>query len=332
MNDLRELLAREAERVQPKGDLDDVFRRADRQRRHTKTGHLALSAAAVLVFVGGALTVSSNNGSRIRTSPLSEVTEASLGGMVISDVKGTASYKAFTLDRRDLNAADGPYSIVVRAKDGSMIQRTAVVTFQPNVIVTVLASLENIGVSGVTELSIARDGGTLRVRAVGLTPAEISGIGDATQVVDGRPLVTLSSLPEFSVVASGSWTPSTVRAARYGCVEVGEIDTQGLCYTGLTFSPGFEDALFKAGFQPGPLVAGRPSAISTIGGGSGTLAWEPRPGVVAYIGYSANPPVSEPSTVDAMARLAERAQILSPDEWTATNPAVSTQTNRWIDR
>ena len=332
MNDLRELLAREAERVQPKGDLDDVFRRADRQRRHTKTGHLALSAAAVLVFVGGALTVSSNNGSRIRTSPLSEVTEASLGGMVISDVKGTASYKAFTLDRRDLNAADGPYSIVVRAKDGSMIQRTAVVTFQPNVIVTVLVSLENIGVSGVTELSIARDGGTLRVRAVGLTPAEISGIGDATQVVDGRPLVTLSSLPEFSVVASGSWTPSTVRAARYGCVEVGEIDTQGLCYTGLTFSPGFEDALFKAGFQPGPLVAGRPSAISTISGGSGTLAWEPRPGVVAYIGYSANPPVSEPSTVDAMARLAERAQILSPDEWTATNPAVSTQTNRWIDR
>lgn len=329
MNDLRELLTREADRVQPKGDLDDVFRRADRQRRHTKTRNAALSAAAVLVFVGGALTVSSSNGSSIRTSPQSQVTEASLGGMVISDVKGAASYKASTLDRRDHDAEKGPYSIVVRAKDGSMIRRTAVVTYQPDVIATVQTSFAEGPV--VTELSIAKERGTLRVRAAGLTQAEVSGIGDATQVVDGRPEVTLSSLPEFSVVASGSWSPSTVREARYGCVETGEIDTQGLCYAAVTFSPGFEDALFESGFQPGPLVDGRPSAVSTIGGGSGTLAWEPRPGVVAYIGYSANPLVSEPSTVDAMARLAKRAELLSPGEWIATNPRAVTQSNRWID-
>ncbi len=181
MNDLRELLTREADRVQPRSDLEDVFRRADRQRRHTGIRNVVLSAAAVLVFVGGALTVSSSNGSRIRTSPRSEVTEASLGGMVISDAKGTAPYKAFTLDRRDPDAADGPYSLVVRAKDSSMIHRTAVVTYLPNVVVTVLPGPENIGASGVTELSIAREGGTLRVRAVGLTPAEISEISDATQ-------------------------------------------------------------------------------------------------------------------------------------------------------
>jgi hypothetical protein len=332
MNDLRELLAREADRVQPKGDLDDVYRRADRQQRHTKTRNVVLSAAALLVFAGGVLTVSTSNGSKIRTSSQSEVTAASLGGMVISDAKTPASYKASTLDRRDPDTADGPYSLVVRAKNGSMIQRTAVVTYQPNVVATVPARPGTIGASGATELSIARDGGTLRVRAVGLTPAEITGIGDATQVVDDRPEVALSSLPEFSVIASGSWTPSTVREARYGCADLGEIDTQGLCYTGVTFSPGFEDALFEAGFQPGPLVAGRPSAVSTIGGGSGTLAWEPRPGVIAYIGYSANPLVSAQSTVDAMARLAERVRILSPDEWIATKPMNVTQTNRWIDR
>ncbi len=332
MNDLRELLIREADRVQPKGDLDDVYRRADRQQRHTKTRNVALSAAALLVFVGGALTVSSSNSSKIRTSPQSEVTEASLGGMVISDAKGTASYKAFTLDRRDPDAAGGPYSLVVRAKDGSMIQRTAVVTYLPKVVATVVVRPETIEASGVTEQLIAREGGTLRVRAVGLTAAEISGISDATQVVDARLVVALSSLPKFSVVASGSWSPSTVREARYGCADLGEIDTQGLCYTGLTFSPGFEDALFEAGFQPGPLVAGRPSAVSNVSGGSGTLAWEPRPGVIAYIGYSANPVFSDPSTIDAMARLAERVRILSPDEWTATNPMAVTQTNRWIDR
>jgi hypothetical protein len=332
MNDLRELLTREADRVQPRSDLEDVFRRADRQRRHTGIRNVVLSAAALLVFVGGALTVSSSNSSKIRTRPQSEVTEATLGGMMISEVKGTASYKAFTLDRRDPDTADGAYSLVVRAKDGSMIYRTAVVTYQPDVAATVPVGSESIEASGVTELLLARQSGTLRVRAVGLTPAEVSGIGDATQVVDGRPAITLSSLPEFSVVASGSSTPSTLREARYGCEVVGEIDTQGLCYTGLTFSPGFEDALFEAGFQPGPLVAGRPSAVSMIGGGSGSLAWEPRPGVIAYIGYSANPLVSEPSTVDAMARLAERVRLLSPEEWTATNPALSTQTNTWIDR
>jgi hypothetical protein len=332
MNDLRELLTREADRVNPKADLDDVFRRADRQRRRTKTRNVVLSAVALLAFVGGTLTAGSSNDIKIRTRPRSDVTEASLGGMVISDAKTPASYKAFTLDRRDPDAADGPYSAVVRAKNGSIAQRTAVVTYVPGVLVMAEVRPEITGASGVTERLSSLANGTLRVRAVGLTPAEINGIGAATQVVGGRPVLTLSALPEFSVVASGSWAPSTIREARYGCDALGEVDTQGLCYTGLTLSPGFEDALLEAGFQPGPLVAGRPSAVSMIGGGSGSLAWEPRPGVIAFIGYSADPLVSEASTVDAMARLAERVRLLSPDEWTATNPAVSAQTNRWIDR
>ncbi len=332
MNDLHELLTREADRVRPKRDLDDVYRRADRQRRHSKTRNVAWSAAAVLAFVGGVLNVSSSDGSKVQTNQQSEATEATLGGMLISEAKSPASYKAFTLDRRDPNAIDGPYSLVVRAKDGSMVHRTSVVTYQPDVTGTGQVRSEIIAASGATELTIAQKRGTLRVRAVGLTPAEVRAIGDATQVVEGRPTITLSSLPEFSVVASGSSSPSTVREARYGCDAVGEIDTQGLCYTGLTFSPGFEDALFEAGFQPGPLVAGRPSAISMIGGGSGSLAWEPRPGVISFVAYSANPLVSEPSTVDAIARLAERVRLVSPDEWSATNPAVSTQPNRWIDR
>jgi hypothetical protein len=194
-----------------------VFRRADRQQRHTRTRNLALSAAAALVFVGGARTVGSSTGSRVRTSQPSDVTEASLGGIVISDAKTPASYKASTLDRRDRNADTGPYSIVVRAKDGSMIQRTSVVTYLPNAVVRVLVRPETIGTSAVTEQLVARDSGTLRVRAVGLTPEETSAIGNATQLVDGRPEVSPASLPEFAVVASGESSPSTVREARYGC-------------------------------------------------------------------------------------------------------------------
>ena len=65
--------------------------------------------------------------------------------------------------------------------------------------------------------------------------------------------------------------------ARYGCDSLGEADVLGaLCYAGLTTSPGFESAL-GGGFTPGPDLDGRPTAVSSIGGGNATLAWEPHP-------------------------------------------------------
>ncbi len=147
--------------------------------------------------------------------------------------------------------------------------------------------------------------------------------------MNGRPVVNLGlSLTSFRLVAAGPQHPTLIREARFGCDALGEESVLGaFCYTGFTTSPGFEDAVYTTGFEPGPLVDGHPSVISSVGGGNATLAWEPQPGIVAYIGYSGVSLGGEQAA--ALARLAGRATILSPAEWSATRPQVVTQSTQW---
>ena len=326
MNDLQELLTREADRVTPKPNVLDVYLRANQRRRNAKKRAVALSAVSVLL-VGSGLMAARTAG-RVRTvAPAqAEETEATLGGLVINGSAGQ-SYRASTLDRVDNDPDHASQSVVVRASDGSIAARTAVITFRPNLAPDSTGGYLVRSFDGVYTRHLA--GGAIIVRSVALADFEAMALAHAAQMVDGRLVVAIPpALPNFSVIASGSWRPDSAREARYGCADLGEVETQGLCYAGLTFSPGFQDALIQAGFTPGPLVQGHPSVVSTVGGGSATLAWEPRPGVIAYIGYSANPNAAD--TTDDMARLAERARFLSPDEWTATEPQVISQSNQWV--
>ena len=151
----------------------------------------------------------------------------------------------------------------------------------------------------------------------------------ATSVVDGYPTVDLpASLAMFDVVAEGSQRPPTIREARYGCAALDEDFAVGaLCYTGLTTSPGFEDAVYRGGFEAGPDIDGHASVISSIGGGNVTLAWEPQPGVIAYVGYSGDELGDD--QVAALERLANRVTTMSEEDWSATSPQVVIQTNSW---
>jgi hypothetical protein len=65
--------------------------------------------------------------------------------------------------------------------------------------------------------------------------------------------------------------------------------------------------------------------VSAVGGGNATLSWEPRPGIVAFVGYSGNGLADE--QIKALARLAARTAVLPPAEWAATQPQVVNQTN-----
>ena len=135
-------------------------------------------------------------------------------------------------------------------------------------------------------------------------------------------------MSEFTVVAAGPTRPRSIREARYGRDALGGADTRGaLCYTGLATSPGFENSRYTRGFRAGPVVPGRPTVVSGVGGGNATLAWEPRPGVIAYVGYSGN--AVGDAQIAALAGLAQRAVILSADDWTATRPGVNQQNNAW---
>lgn len=332
MNGLRQLLTDEANQVRPTPNLDDVYRRAEAGRRRAKVRNVALGAVAILAVV--TVTFSAFNvadrGRVTTNSPSIEPTPETLGGMILTDVSTAESSKAFTLDRKDSFADQGPFSLVIRAQDGSFISRTAVVTFPIPASDPKATEKVPEPESQIANITVSRPEGLVGLRSIGLSAEETKTLAAAVRVVDGRPSIDSKVSPGFSVVASGSWRAPTVREARYGCADLREIDTQGLCYTGLTLAPGFEDALLQTGFQPGPLVGGHPSAVSIVGGGSGTLAWEPRPGVVAYIGFSAMADPSSPATMAALARLADRAQFLTPAQWTATGPQTVSQTNQWV--
>jgi hypothetical protein len=60
-------------------------------------------------------------------------------------------------------------------------------------------------------------------------------------------------------------------------------------------------------------------------GGNGTLAWEPTPGLVAYVGYSGAP--LDDKAITALQRLAARARALTSTQWQAINPQTIDQTN-----
>ena len=231
-----------------------------------------------------------------------------------------------TLERCDRTAVDGPWTVVVRRSDGSLGRNGAVVTFP----VGAPRAGRSVGVGGV----IGRAEGGMVTWPVGgayarirgdLNRIELTAIAARTTVVAGRPVVRQPA--GYAVLSAGPYRPPTIHEIRYGSAAVGEQEAlgSGLTYTGVISGGGFEDQLYAARTDDGGLVHGRPAVVSHVFGGNATLAWEPAPGVVAYIGYSGSQLNDE--AVAALRRLAERARALTSSEWRATNPETIDQIN-----
>ncbi|MFN0028770.1 MAG: hypothetical protein ACKV2O_16540 [Acidimicrobiales bacterium] len=252
-----------------------------------------------------------------------------LGGMVIPAAGPDQSYPFTTLDRWDPEADRGPHSIVVRRTNGFLGDASAVVTYPGQDGGSLVNGRISVRSGGRLWLAAPGPAGRVVARAVGLSAEELTAIVAATTVVNGRPtIVPGPEVAGFTVVAEGSTRPPVRHEARYGCDALGEREALGaLCYTGVSTSPGFEDALYREGFQSGPLVGGFPSVVSGVGGGNATLAWELEPGVIAFVGNSGNEPGAD--QISALHRLAERAQLWSPDQWATSNPGVVAQPNEW---
>jgi hypothetical protein len=221
--------------------------------------------------------------------------------------------------------------VVVRRFDGQLGAGSAVITYPVAADQQADGTVHTLSSSGTTlsTLVASRPGGRILVRSASLDADKVTAIANATRIVDGQPIVSLpESMTEFVVIARGTARPAAIHETRYGCDALGEAGALGgLCYTGLTTSPGFENALYSRGYQPGPLVQGHPSVVSTVGGGNATLAWEPQPGLIAYVGYSGSALASE--QFDALVRLADRSTLTSPAQWAASLTQVVTQTNDW---
>jgi hypothetical protein len=244
----------------------------------------------------------------------------SVAGLSLAD-GGSAS------DSCDRAALDGPWTVVLRRPDGSLGRRGAVVTFPvdppaPGRAVTV-GRVRGTAVDRMITWPVA--GAYAQVRG-DLSQGDLVALALATKVVDDHP--TVSAPAGLRVVASGPYRPPSVHQVRYGAESVGERDVLGggLVYTGVTSGGGFEDQLFAAPdvSDAGP-VDGFPAVVSGVAGGNATLAWEPEPGVVVYVGYS-GAELSD-TTIAALRRLATRGQILDNAAWQATAPQTINQQN-----
>ncbi|MGW0583620.1 hypothetical protein ACWD25_48705 [Streptomyces sp. NPDC002920] len=129
------------------------------------------------------------------------------------------------------------------------------------------------------------------------------------------------------MTATGPSRPPYIHETRYSSAETGEADelSGGLTFTGVARCGGLEDQLYATRVQTAGTVNGKPAVVTSAFGGNGALAWEPAPGVVAYIGYSGA--LLDEGAVAALRRLAARTRLLSPEQWQATSPTTNDQTN-----
>jgi hypothetical protein len=230
------------------------------------------------------------------------------------------------LERCDRTAVDGPWTVVVRRFDGSLGRHGAVVTF-PASAPAHARSVDVGGAIGKAERGAVTwpvAGAHARIRG-DLTEAELIAIAARATFVNGRPAVHLSV--GYTVVSTGPYRAPTIHEARYSSAALAEQASlgNGLTYTGVTSGGGFEDQLYAVHTDNGGLVNGRPAIVSSVFGGNETIAWEPTPGIVAYIGYSGTPMNGE--AITALQRLAAQARPLTSAQWQAINPQTIDQTN-----
>jgi hypothetical protein len=203
----------------------------------------------------------------------------------------------------DRAAATGPWSVTVRRADGSFGRHSAVVTFP----------VAKRGES----LRWPLDGRYARIRG-DLSAGELKAIASATTVRDGRPVVHAPS--GFTVVSTARYWGRETHETRYGARDLAEADALGggLVFTGVTRGGWFEDELYLAGAEYAGTVHARPVVASVQVGGNGGIAWEPAPGVVAFLGYSGG--AFDHAAVEALLRLGVRSSLVTERDWQALHP------------
>ena len=200
----------------------------------------------------------------------------------------------------------GPWTVVVRRRDGAFGRGGAVVTFP--------LRQRPVAAKGVISREVA--GRYIRVRG-DLTTPQLTAIANATTVSKGKPVVRAPS--GYAVVATGTYRSGTVNEVRYGTADLGEQDAlgNGLTFTGVALGGGgIEDQIYASGGL---------RRTTSIFGGNGAIAWEPSPGVVAFIGYSGASLDDEAAA--ALERLSTRATIIDAKGFALFNSQIVQQTN-----
>lgn len=211
---------------------------------------------------------SSPGPSPIALGPLPTVPPGQVVGLVI----GSHVAAGGAIERRDPGAAAGPWTVVVRRRDGALGRHGAVVTFP------VPASRSGVPVT-VGSVTGTRndhavvwplDGKHARVRG-DLPVTQLTAIAAHTTVAHGRPVVHAPA--GLTAVAKEPYRSIRISEARYGGDEMPDGTTLGgLVYTGVARGGGFEDRLYATGATKAGTVHGKPAVASPVLGGNGSLA------------------------------------------------------------
>jgi hypothetical protein len=293
---------------------------------------VGVTAGAAAVLAGGIVTLGSPDEPRRAAPARASSTSSSLSAIVFPEgpdaavgpeqtpglvIKWAALQRGSAWDQRDPASGSGPWTVTVRRDGGSLGRHSAVVTFP-------VAAPDSGRTAKAGQITWRIGGGYARVRG-DLPKAMLARIAAATTVTAGRPEV--EPPPGLSVTAAGTARARDMREIRYGSDNVGEAAalSSGVTFTGVVRCGGFEDQLYVAGARAAGTVHGRPAVVTSALIGDGLLAWEPAPGVVAYVGYSGAPLTD--ATIAALHRIAERTRLLNPQQWQTAEPQTNDGVN-----
>ena len=231
------------------------------------------------------------------------------------------------LERTDGAAAQGPWSLVVRRRDGSLGRHGAVITYpvsRPAWGHPVRVG-RNIGTAVAGGFVWPLAGKHARIRS-DLPPPDVVRLAAATTVVNAVPAI--HPLSGYWIALAAPYRSGSIHEVRYHASQLGwgARGLDGLIYTGLlTAGGGFEDRLYARSAADAGQVHGRPAVATVTIGGNDVVAWEVAPGTIAYLGYSGAE--SGPRTVDVLRHLASRARALCGRHWRASSPQRTEQRN-----
>ncbi|MEP7193069.1 MAG: hypothetical protein ABI903_09415 [Actinomycetota bacterium] len=237
-----------------------------------------------------------------------------------SDVGGLAlgshlRVPAWALERWDCEAPGGPWSVIIRGPGGRFGVNSAVVTFPVDrAKVGSPASRPPGGVWNAGAQLLVWPLAGLHAQIVGdLGQARLADLAMSIRIERGEPHLAASN--GFATAATIPYRPTVVHEMRYGTADLGQRSElgDGLLYTGVLQGASFESQVLEARAEPAGLVRGRPAVYAEAKGRNGTLAWEPAPGEVAYIGFSGPP--APAGSIEVLRALADQGRALTPAQW-----------------
>jgi hypothetical protein len=183
------------------------------------------------------------------------------------------------LERTDGAAAQGPWSLVVRRRDGSLGRHGAVITYP----VPRPAWGHPVRVGRAIGTAVAGGfvwplaGTYARIRS-DLPPIEVVRLALGTTVV--RAVPAIHPVSAYRIVVAAPYRSGSIHEIRYHASQLGSgaAGLRGLIDTGLlTAGGGFEDRLYARSATDAGQLHGRPAVATMTIGGNDMVAWEVAP-------------------------------------------------------